>query len=173
MSGRQEGRARSSRAYAHDRTEHGRHSRTLRASVPDLSHVPRLCAGRPREVLRRVRLSPTGIGDASEAPHRAITLPTRSAEPRAQRERTLPVCCSPDGRTQRPLPTVRDAMAEKCRKVIVTAYNFQHGGWTTRPGEAGTPSNVAGRPPPAPPRPPDGPDALGAGHAKSPGRERG
>ena len=126
MSGRQEGRARSSRAYAHDRTEHGRHSRTLRASVPDLSHVPRKRAGRPREVLRRVRLSPTGIGDASEAPHRAITLPTRSAEPRAQRERTLPICYSPAGRTQRPLPTVRDAMAEKCRKVIVTGLVETH-----------------------------------------------
>ena len=28
--------------YAHDRTGHGRHSHTLRASVPDLSHVPRV-----------------------------------------------------------------------------------------------------------------------------------
>ena len=110
MSGRQEGRARSSRAYAHDRTEHGRHSRTLRASVPDLSHVPRKRAGRPREVLRRVRLSPTGIGDASEPPHRAITLrtlPERSAEPRAQREWTLPICHSPAGRTSIVVPSDR------------------------------------------------------------------
>ena len=84
-----------------------------------------------------------------------------------------PLALEPDGRTQRPLPTVRDAMAEKCRKVIVTAYNFQDGGWTARPGEAGTPSNVAERPPPAPPRPPDGPDALGAGHADFRWGERG
>ena len=125
MSGRQEGRARSSRAYAHDRTEHGRHSRTLRASVPDLSHLPRKRAGRPREVLRRVRLSPTGIGDASEAPHRAITLPTRSAEPRARRERTLPVCHSPAGRTQRPLPTGRAAMAENSVKQAESAETYK------------------------------------------------
>ena len=70
---------------------------------------------------------------------------TRSAEPRAQRERTLPICYSPAGRTWRPLQTVRDAMAEKCRKVIVTAYNFQHGGWTARPGEAGTPITIERR----------------------------
>ena len=125
MSGRQEGRARSSRAYAHDRTEHGRHSRTLRASVPDLSHLPQKRAGRPREVLRRVRLSPTGIGDASEAPHRAITLPTRSAEPRARRERTLPVCHSPAGRTQRPLPTGRAAMAENSVKQAESAETYK------------------------------------------------
>ena len=64
-------------------------------------------------------------------------------------------------------------MAEKCRKVIVTAYNLQHGGYTARPGKAGTPSNVAGRPSPAPQRRPDGPDALGAGHADFPAREIG
>ena len=79
----------------------------------------------PRHVLRRVRLSPTGIGDASEAPHRAITLPTRSAEPRAQRERTLPVCHSPDGRTQRPLPTGRAAMAENSVKQAESAETYK------------------------------------------------
>ena len=69
--------------------------------------------------------------------------PKRSAEPRAQRERTLPICYPPAGRTWRPLalPAVRDAMAETCRKVMVTAYDFQHGGRAARPGEAGTPSN--------------------------------
>ena len=81
--------------------------------------------GRPREVLRRVRLGPTGIGDASEAPHKAVTLPTRSAEPRARRERTLPFCHSPAGRTQRPLPTGRAAMAENSVKQAESAETYK------------------------------------------------
>ena len=129
--------------------------------------------GRPREVLRRVRLSPTGIGDASEAPHRAITLPTRSAEPRARRERTLPFCHSPAGRTQRPLPTGRAAMAENSVKQAESAETYKMGDeLLARAKSRGTIERRRATPP-APPRRPDGPDALRTGHGKSPAREGG
>ena len=76
-------------------------------------------------MLRRVRLSPTGIGDASEAPHRAITLPTRSAEPRAQRERTLPI--------GRRLPARRRPLQPKgCLWRVGTGAWWLRCGWRVR-----------------------------------------
>ena len=44
------------------------------------------------------QVSPTGIVDAFEGPHRAIRPYERRAQPRAQRQRTLPLHHSPDGR---------------------------------------------------------------------------
>ena len=46
----------------------------------------------------RRQVSPSGIVDAFEAPHRAIGPYERSAQPRAQLHRTLPLHHSPDGR---------------------------------------------------------------------------
>ena len=114
-----ERRARSSRAYAHESnmsqrqhmTPHrarSRHSRTLRASVLDLSHIcleynsstappPPPRSPRSSTWLRRARLSPQQAPETlPKAHHRAMTLlhTTRKEcgrAARAQRDRTLPI----------------------------------------------------------------------------------
>ena len=52
----------------------------------------------------------SGVGEVTAGPHRPMTSSERSAEPRAQRDSTLPIWYSPAGRPPRPLPTVRAAM---------------------------------------------------------------
>ena len=64
----------------------------------------------------RPQVSPSGIVDAFEAPHRAIGPYERSAQPRAQLHRTLPLHHSPDGRAPWAPSAVQAAIARNSPK---------------------------------------------------------
>ena len=64
----------------------------------------------------RRQVSPSGIVDAFEAPHRAIGPYERSAQPRAHLHRTLPLHHSPDGRAPWAPSAVQAAIAQNSPK---------------------------------------------------------
>ena len=64
----------------------------------------------------RRQVSPSGIVDAFEGPHRAIGPYERSAQPRAHLHRTLPLHHSPDGRAPEAPSAVQAAIARNSPK---------------------------------------------------------
>ena len=69
--------------------------------------------------------STSGLGEVIGGPHRPMTSSIGSAEPRAQRDLTLPIWYSPAGRTPRALPTGRAAMAENSVKKAESAVSYK------------------------------------------------
>ena len=122
----------------------------------------------------RRQVSPSGIVDAFEGPHRAIGPYERSAQPRAHLHRTLPLHHSPDGRAPWAPSAVQAAIARNSpKKAFPEETSKMADGQLARAVVPGEPRNVAGGARRGRRRPPEGAAAVGAVRRKSPGRERG
>ena len=89
-----------------------------------LTH-PQQSLANARHVPGAPHVGSSGVGEVIAGPHRPMTSSERSAEPRAQRDSTLPMWYPPAGRTPRALPTGRAAMAENCGKKAESAETYK------------------------------------------------
>ena len=104
---------------------------TVDIPAPSAPRTPTFLIGSTYEgaIARHVPDAPhvgsSGVGEVTAGPHRPMTSSERSAEPRAQRDSTLPMWYPPAGRTPRALPTGRAAMAENSGKKAESAVSYK------------------------------------------------
>ena len=104
---------------------------TVDIPAPSAPRTPTFLIGSTyeRAIARHVPGAPhvgsSGVGEVTAGPHRPMTSSERSAEPRAQRDSTLPMWYPPAGRPPRALPTGRAAMAENSGKKAESAVSYK------------------------------------------------